>query len=38
MNDDGIKYWGHWNQHGIPHGQGKQEWSNGKVYDGELIW
>jgi len=33
---DGCKYWGHWNDDGIPHGRGKKIFADGSCYDGEF--
>jgi hypothetical protein len=33
---DGSKFWGYWNEKGLPHGRGKQSFADGRVYDGEF--
>ncbi|KAL3936910.1 MAG: hypothetical protein SGBAC_007865 [Bacillariaceae sp.] len=33
---DGCKYWGHWNDDGVPHGRGKKVFTDGSIYDGEF--
>lgn len=33
---DGSKFWGYWNDKGLPHGRGKHTYVDGRVYDGEF--
>jgi hypothetical protein len=33
---DGSKFWGYWDDQGLPHGRGKQSFVDGRVYDGEF--